>query len=351
MNRNRGIRHLKPDTAQKNYWKDNRHFADLFNAALFDGHGFIKADDLEELDSAVHEGIRSGMRDIIKVVKHSKKLKMNFAILAIENQEHINYAMPLRIMEYDTATYKRQYNEIKSAHKQAKDLRGEEYLSGFSKKDRLIPVITICIYYGEKSWDGPVSLMDMLDLMDASPLLRSRINDYKLIIIEAGKNTLHFRDEQNHHLFELMRILANPNMTGRESKKACVGYCAEHKLDEATADVLRAVTGDDKIIETQEEEPMAVKRWSVYDRWEADEAEMKAKSREEGLKEGRETGLKEGREEGREEAVIATVQIMLESGWSDKEIAEKISGKFGLTKKKVGQYIEMAAKDSTRNAR
>ena len=28
---------IKPDTILKNFWKDNHHFADLFNAALFEG--------------------------------------------------------------------------------------------------------------------------------------------------------------------------------------------------------------------------------------------------------------------------------------------------------------------------
>ena len=334
MNRNRGIRNLKPDTAQKLYWKDNDRFADLFNAALFDGHGFIKPGDLEELDSGVHEGIRPGMRDIIKVVKYSRKFKVKFAVLAVENQEYIDYSMPLRILEYDTATYAKQVKEIKAEHKQKRDLRGDEFLSDFSKTDRLLPVITICIYYGEKNWDGPLCLADMLDILEIPRGLRTHINDYKMIMIEAGHTNLRFHNEQNHHLFELMRILANPAMTGRESKKACAGYCIEHKLDETTADVLRAVTGDDKIIETQGEIQVAVKRWSVYDRWEADEAEMKAKSREE--------GLKEGREAGREEAVISAVQILLESGWSDKEITEKLSEKFGLTKRKVSQYIQKA---------
>ena len=28
---------IKPDTILKTFWRDNEHFADLFNAALFDG--------------------------------------------------------------------------------------------------------------------------------------------------------------------------------------------------------------------------------------------------------------------------------------------------------------------------
>ena len=36
-----------------------------------------------------------------------------------------------------------------------------EFLSKFQKTDRLHPIVTICIYYGEDEWDGPRSLIDM----------------------------------------------------------------------------------------------------------------------------------------------------------------------------------------------
>ena len=36
------IQDLKPDTVLKNYWSDNERFADIFNAALFDGSPVIK---------------------------------------------------------------------------------------------------------------------------------------------------------------------------------------------------------------------------------------------------------------------------------------------------------------------
>ena len=41
---------IKPDTILKTFWRDNEHFADLFNAALFDGRQVLKAGDLTEAD-------------------------------------------------------------------------------------------------------------------------------------------------------------------------------------------------------------------------------------------------------------------------------------------------------------
>lgn len=40
----------KADIVLKNFWKDNAHFADLFNAVLFDGEQKLHPEDLREAD-------------------------------------------------------------------------------------------------------------------------------------------------------------------------------------------------------------------------------------------------------------------------------------------------------------
>ncbi len=47
------------DIILKSFWRDNEHFADLFNAALFNGSQVIKPDQLVEIDSDVSATIRS----------------------------------------------------------------------------------------------------------------------------------------------------------------------------------------------------------------------------------------------------------------------------------------------------
>lgn len=43
----------------------------------------------------------------------------------------------------------------------------EEFLSGLKYSDRFHPIITIVFYYGEKKWNGPTSLSDMMVDMPA----------------------------------------------------------------------------------------------------------------------------------------------------------------------------------------
>ncbi len=127
-------------------------------------------------------------RDLLKVQKNSSVHGLEFAILGIENQSRIHYAMPMRIMGYDYSSYKRQYdnnaakyrtkdtasqtdgltpdnssNEMVSANTPDK-LNPNEFLSRMKRTDKFSPVITIVIYYGEEPWDGARSLHEMLNI-------------------------------------------------------------------------------------------------------------------------------------------------------------------------------------------
>ena len=44
---------IKNDTISKDFWRNNEHFADLFNAVLFGGEQVVKSDNLEEMDTDV----------------------------------------------------------------------------------------------------------------------------------------------------------------------------------------------------------------------------------------------------------------------------------------------------------
>ena len=65
---------IKPDTILKNFWRDNHHFADLFNAALFNGEQVLNPDDLSEVDTDVSSilkfnGHAETVQKVLDVVK------------------------------------------------------------------------------------------------------------------------------------------------------------------------------------------------------------------------------------------------------------------------------------------
>jgi len=52
MNNNNRTTHQK-DVSLKTFWRDNEHFADLFNATVFNGRQVLKPDKLTEMDTDV----------------------------------------------------------------------------------------------------------------------------------------------------------------------------------------------------------------------------------------------------------------------------------------------------------
>ncbi|MDE6889264.1 MAG: Rpn family recombination-promoting nuclease/putative transposase, partial [Eubacterium sp.] len=63
----------------------------------------------------------------------------------------------------------------------------DEFLSGFYKTDRLIPVVTLVIYWGPDRWDGPLSLKEMYAAADDAVM--QYVPDYKINLIAPEQMT------------------------------------------------------------------------------------------------------------------------------------------------------------------
>ena len=229
---------LKPDIVLKNYWNDNEQFADLFNAVLFDGEQVIHPDELEDVDTEEstvleHKDYAESMkasRDNIKVQKKSTVYGVQFVLLGLESQEHIHYAMPMRIMGYDYGSYKKQYDSNAKKYQSAEGLDEDEFLSKMKKTDKLIPVITVVVYYGEKPWDGAKSLHGMLNIPKE---MKQFVNDYKMLLVEARENDLQLHNINNRDLFNLLEILLNNSRPMNEIKDMAIDYAREHDVNKS----------------------------------------------------------------------------------------------------------------------
>lgn len=227
---------VKPDVVLKNYWNDNARFADFFNAVLFQGENVIDPKDLEDVDteeSSVLEHRQyaesvTAARDSIKIQKKSTKHGVELVMLGLENQEHVHYGMPLRVMGYDYGTYRKQYESNAVKYTKTKDLTEDEFLSRMKKSDRFTPVITIVIYYGEKTWDAAVCLHDMLDIPDQMKLF---VNDYKMLLVEVRKNNLKLHNIDNRDLFNLLDIFLNNNESRVKRREQVLHYAKENQVN------------------------------------------------------------------------------------------------------------------------
>lgn len=175
----------------KTYLSDRKRFADICNNQLFGSRQVIRPELLRELDTEeflVEGNHRKKLstlekyRDILRIYDD----QVMFMILGIENQSEVHYAMPLRQLLYDVLNYENQRMELEREHREKKDLKGAAYLSGISKEDRLIPVITLVIYWGCDPWSGAKTLHEMLDIPPVLAQYKDIINDYRMNLLEVN---------------------------------------------------------------------------------------------------------------------------------------------------------------------
>ena len=109
--------------------------------------------------------------------------------------------MPIRSMVYDALSYSEQVSAIEH-HNRDNKLTGKQFLSGFLKSDKLLPVITLVVYFGPKKWDGPLTLHEMLDTKDDVVLKYTQ--NYRINLIEPSA-----LDEEELKMFtsDLGRVL------------------------------------------------------------------------------------------------------------------------------------------------
>ena len=161
----------KKNTITKDYMSLPANFADCFNYYLFQGEQVIKAEHLEPQDPAeltiiptdVTDETVEKYRDILKQCILMKDDRATYLLLGIENQSDIHYALPVKNMNYDALNYARQVAETAKEHRDKKNIKSSgEFLSGFKKNNKLKPIISLVIYFGAGTWDGPRSLKEIL---------------------------------------------------------------------------------------------------------------------------------------------------------------------------------------------
>ena len=283
------------DTETKAYLSNPEHFSDVFNFWLYKGRQVIQASDLKELDTTVialpygvdaKEPVQK-FRDVLKLYAAMQDDRAIYLMLGIEAQTETHYAMPVRNMLYDAMSYTKQIAEAAASYRKNEEkLPKAEYLSGFRKEDRLIPIITLTVSFSPEPWDGPTSLHHMLATHDEEIL--QYVADYKLNLL-----TPHDIDDEDFDKFR--------------SEFGAVMQCVKHLQDEdmewmkgkdrfkgmtyGTASLIKTVTGFD--IDLDEEGDVV----NMMNAW------------ENGLNKARTDAEKNGRNEGQLDMITAIRMI------------------------------------------
>lgn len=284
----------KKDIVLTRYFEDDDRYADLLNGYIFCGKQVVSGEDIVEKNgtvSGIWGNVRRRMvfrkyRDLVRKVIFGTE----FAVIGLENQDEIHYAMPVRIMLEDAAGYDEQVRQIQKRNKKRKGLKGAEFLGKFTRSDRISPVVSIVIYYGQEPWDGPKELYQMMECETIPEEIKGLINNYSIHVLEVNSY-----QELHHFKTDLHAVLGFIQRAG--DKEAEKEFTYEHEdifccLEEDAFDVITALTGADELVAVKEK----YMEGETVNMCEAIRG-MIEDGRIEGRNEGRAEGLKFGRME------------------------------------------------------
>ena len=256
---------MKADTITKDYVKDAGVFADIFNYYIYDGRQVILPEQLTERDStkiALPYGADGAavpvqkFRDVQKLYAEMTDGKMKYVLYGAENQTDIHYAMAVKNNLYDALDYAGQVEEAAKSHRKEMKRKKEqdetsaeedrkkpsigEFLSGFWAEDRLIPSITVTIFFGSEEWDGPLSLFEMMDVLD--PDVLACMDNYHVRLIAPSQMSDEEIMKFQSSLREVMLFIKYSKDRENLSRVLEVNEKRFREVERRAADVIEAIT-------------------------------------------------------------------------------------------------------------
>lgn len=281
------------DTVTKKYIGRQDIFSDLFNQFIYGGEQVVKPEFLREVDSTQivlpygPDGTTIPLqkcRDLEKLMLAMTDGVTAYCLLGVENQGEIHYAMPVKNGLYDFMQLSGEVEKAaKRYHKEPYEkVSGGEFLSGFRKEDRLVPVVTLVFYFGDDEWDGPISLREMY--RDCDPRILKYAPDYRINLISPYDMTDGEIELYRTNLREIMQYVKHSS--DKDFLPQLIGSNERFKnMDRDAVDLINKVTGSRIPIPDGEEK---VNMCAGFEGAMAD-------SKMEGIQEGRQEGLQTGR--------------------------------------------------------
>lgn len=192
----------------------------------------------------------------------------------------------------------------------------DEFLSKLKRTDRLHPVISLCVYYGEKEWDGPFCLADMLEIPEK---LKPLVSDYKMNLLQLRKSgSLRFHNPDVDTVFDVSRSIYE-----KDFQKINTVY-KEKAIPAELGVVIGAITESQRLINhaLQSEK----KGGQIY----------MCGALEELVDKGRQEGMQEGILKG----ILANIRTCKTFHISKEDTIKNIAKEFLLPEEKAVEYVE-----------
>ena len=313
----------KKDIALARFLEDEERYADLINAFVFKGRQVVRAADITERDTRA-TGVFKRIREKFTVQKYRDVLRRvalgtEFVLIGLENQDEVHYAMPVRVMLQDAAGYDEQLRRIRRENRRRGELRGAEFLGGFSKKDCLLPVLTLVLYYGRKPWDGARELRQMMGEKPLPRPLRHMINNYRIHVLEVQR----FREIERFRtdLYEVIGFIQRAGDKDREQRFTEERQSHFESMDEDAYDVITAVTGSDELEAVKEKYREEGGKINMCEAIRGMIEDGKREGLLVGRQEGLSLGMREGKQQGELEKAKTVARNMYRRGMSAEDAA------------------------------
>lgn len=181
------------DISEKILEDYNDVFADIVNVLVFQGEQIVKPEDL--VDTRLRSHYKADDAQLHEQARDVAKFWMTggiiFAMCGLENQTTIDYDMPLRVIGYDGAAYRKQLHNKESR--------------------RRYPVMTLILYYGKRPWKTPRTLKERINVPKG---LKDYVSDYRINVFEIS----YLREEQVKMFQSDFQIVADYFVQTRKGK-------------------------------------------------------------------------------------------------------------------------------------
>ncbi len=320
------------------FYEKNRYFAALLNGWVFAGRRGIRAEDLRE-KSARYMGesgrrkkvFRSRYRDIVKRLEGIQFR----VIIGMELQSYVDYTAPVRAMDYDVLEYCAQIKNLQSQNRKNRRLNAKEYLCGLRKADRLLPAVTLFLYFGKEPWDAAEDLYGMMDMEKVPDELKACVANYPVRVLDvyhtADERLQEFPDEISS-MFLFLKYQENKEKL-LELAETEPGF---RNMSRDLYETLSVCTNEQELQKIQARHMNAEGEVNMCRAIRELVADGRAEGRIEGKAEGRAEGRIEGKAEGISE-VIGMIRRKIQKGKEAAEIADLLE----MSEEKVKLVIKL----------
>ena len=202
---------MRKDIVEKRLEDHNDVFADIFNNLVFQGERVLEEERLTPLPTeaftrTIDGNMRQGNRDVRKADGEYGNYRL---ICSTENQTACDNTMPERIMGYEYAGYEEQIATI--IEKNRKD-NNPAYSKRIHDNQRLAPIVTAVLYWGNPEWQGPKSLHDMLEFPpDKKEIIKPYVANYPMNLIDLSNVPKEVRQRMTSDFRLLLDYMACKN--------------------------------------------------------------------------------------------------------------------------------------------